>query len=199
MENGARQGTRGPWDGSARAPSVESGPVVAQHCTAYYCVRCTYATYETTSCVSGLVAKSQALVSSLPGLGGGGLGGKEGMGYLPRRGIDRSTRGKDCERGKSTRVSCGNRPITSGHLLLCLLGTYLFPTWQGGVDQTWSWPVGTEGSSAVPHSLPSAYASRFTVQREVRFESCVQTTSVPENEVNYYELTLGQVMYVFRS
>lgn len=119
----------------------------AAHCTAY-CVSCVYCvprllpvplpsshttclrkvyvrTYETTSCVSGLPSsKEPSPGHSLPGTGPGG-GRKRGNG-IPRRGIDRSTRGKDCERGKSTRVSCGNRPITSGHLLLCLLGTYLF-------------------------------------------------------------------------
>lgn len=78
----------------ARAPSVGSGPVVAQHCTAscvccvycvprypspstHYCVRCTYATYETTTCVSGLVGSKEpgpGLLTTIPG-------GKERTGY----------------------------------------------------------------------------------------------------------------------
>lgn len=92
MERDKRQ-ARGPWDGSEGPKCGEwatccAALYVAQRtaCTAYpvtrpsshYCVRCTYATYETTSCVSGLVAKSQALVYSLPW---GALGGKEGTGY----------------------------------------------------------------------------------------------------------------------
>lgn len=114
-------------------------PFLTRHTT--YCLRKVYVrTYETTSCVSGPSSKEPSPGHPLPGTGHWGEAGGNGV---PRRGIDRSTRGKDCERGKSTRVSCGSRPITSVHLLLCLPGTYLFPTWQGGVDETWSWPVST--------------------------------------------------------
>lgn len=128
-------------------------------CTAYpvtrpsshYCVRCTYATYETTSCVSGLVAESQALVYSLPGLGGG-LGGKRERDTCP--GGDRSQYTWKGLRAREEYARLMWKQTNHLGPFAALPARYVpfssIHGWQGGVDQTWSWPVGTEGSSAVP-------------------------------------------------